>query len=987
MNYYKWNTLIGDYLFNKQKDEIVFLYMTKEQLIDMYKKKVFTNDLDDEAIWNDFVAAVNSLSKDDEQSIIFPSRANSFGERIRRLRDFTRRNDYPYKYPAYLAHLVLLIMGKANYTGNTEAEVKRVIKNFFIKERISSEDNEFSAGNNYVIKNICCSNPNTQYSTFDGGLWKEMNQWSVINEKGTTYFNFIEKRYAGMITDQCLISGNVKERIRKLYEKSGLNCKEKYSLEDFRLHLLSQQRRFKYYFSNTNATNLLRRDINLVKVLYRDFLEWDGTCEDNSEDGHGNLYSHYFLRMCCQVDREQGSFEIQYRIFGTMPEKLVARCENGEQIEIAEDAAGWSSPIYSSKIKDIGNSYHRTRFVFNENADDIYFVTRKQEFGNRIVFVSADSILEDGNTVFFITSRNLGENEHFFTKFPLENSKGYSLYKYNVNFGDGIFDSDGLFYRYKDSGDVASVKNLSLIGGLRLPNRGRNTFLSSFLPQIMDHSFQESIVLVDNNNHEQPLSVERTDDIQDYQIWNLPETIPAGSYFIRDNRNLAITIVSPSDLLPGETRHPCIDRNGIIRNISYFNNERPYFQDNCFHSFDISYLTGALLEDQYPTTYMCHDDYARLSRMQSTFNKNYGDILIDWLYYRGECSKKEFIETFKYIQNLFFRESERLSHIHTYTAYSALKWLQKAGFVDCYDGKVYPCSPRMIAMPVDTNCCNKFHLVGCRSIELIEKVVQTCISRQEMFVFTAHQTQNDYLMSRLTPSSFFIECKGIQGRNTDNYGFDLVQRFLCEQHNIQLSKPSHLHNLRTFSIGVEDLNEWWQTINDTDYSLRHKFCIFNLDTLEIDKNQKYSFYELREVLQGVSLVQLYYSEYEYENIIFDFNNNQLIRVPKEHESLGKLFVIKRSAPDRFQKECIRWCKDHSTGEVGLAVSKRIGLPRNLSLLMNFVSLFPPEVRKLPIENSRNFYYYIIKKGIQDTDIRAILSEKLGINLKDNTIKL
>ena len=291
----------------------------------------------------------------------------------------------------------------------------------------------------------------------------------------------------------------------------------------------------------------------------------------------------------------------------------------------------------------------------------------------------------------------------------------------------------------------------------------------------------------------------------------------------------------------------------------------------------------------------------------------------------------------------------------------------------------------MIALPVDKNCCNKFHLVGCRSIELVEKVVQSCkIIHNEMFEFTAYQTQNDYLISRLTPSSFFIECKG---KDTDNYGFELVEKHLCKQYKIQLSKPSHLYSLRTFSIGVKDLNNWWQTIDDADFSIRHKFCIFSLDTFEVDKSQKYSIYELREVLQGVSLVQSFYSEYEYDNIIFDFDNNQLIRVPKEYESLGKLFVIKQCAPDKFQKDCVRWCQDKSTSEVGLAVSKRIGLPRNLSLLMNYVSLFPPEFRKLPIENSKNFYYYIIKKGIQNTDIRAILSNKLGIELKENTINV
>ena len=984
MNYYKWNTLIGEYLFNKQKNEIVFLYMTKEQLVDMYKKKFYTNDLNDEAIWIDFVAAVNNLSKDDNADIIYPATTESFGDRIRRLRDFTKRNEYPYQYPAYLAHLILLVMGKANSMGNSEAEVKKVIKNFFAQEGICCGEKEFNACEKYVIKNICCSNSQSQNPIFDGGLWKELHQWSAKNEKGTTYFNFTKERYVGMITDQCLISGNVKERIRELYEKSGLNCNEKYSLEDFRLHLLSQQRRFRYYFSNKNATKLISSDINLVKVLYRDFLEWDGTYEDKLEDGRCNLYSHYFLRKCCQVDRAKGTFEIQYRIFGTMPEKLVAKYDNGEQIEIAEDTAGWSTPIYSSKIKDIGKRYHRIRFVFNENSDDIYFVTRKQEFGNRVVFVAADSILENGNTVFFITSRNLGENEHFFTKLPLENSKGYSLYKYNVNFGDGIFDSDGLFYRYKDSGDVASVKNLSLIGGLRLPNRGRNVYLSTFPPRVMDYSFCESIVLVDENYHEHFLSIATTDEFQDYQLWDFPETIPSGKYFVKDNRNVVITIVRPSDLLPGETRHLCYDRDGKIRPISYFNNERPYFQDNCFHSWDKNYLTRLLLEDQYPTSYMCQNNMATFSRTQTIYKPNFGDILIDWLFYRGECPKKEFIEIFKYIQSLYLSRVEHRGYSRTQTAYSALKWLQKAGFLDCYDGKVYPCSPRMIALPVDTNCCNKFHLVGCRSIELIKNVVQSCKNHKEMFEFTAYQTPNDYLNYRLTPSSFFVECKG---RSTDNYGFELVEKHLCKQYKIRLSKPSHLHSLRAFSIGVEDLNEWWQQIDNADYSIRHKFCIFSLDTFEVDKSQMYSFYELREVLHGISLVQLYYSEYEYDNIIFDFENNQLIRVPKEYESLGKLFVIKRCATDKFQKECVRWCKDNSTGEVALAVSKRIGLPRTLSLLMNYVSLFPPEVRKLPIGNSRNFYYYIIKKGIQNKDIRAILSDKLGIGLKENTINV
>ena len=134
MNYYKWNNLIGDYLFNKEQDDVVFLYIPKEQLVKLYKDK-FCDGRDDSLIWVDFVDAVNKLSQDRESypHIVYPITNNSFGDRIRRLREFTKRTEYPYEYPAYLAHLVLLIMGKANYQGTSDREIIKVIANFIYK--------------------------------------------------------------------------------------------------------------------------------------------------------------------------------------------------------------------------------------------------------------------------------------------------------------------------------------------------------------------------------------------------------------------------------------------------------------------------------------------------------------------------------------------------------------------------------------------------------------------------------------------------------------------------------------------------------------------------------------------------------------------------------------------------------------------------------------------------------------------------------------
>lgn len=998
MNYYKWNNLIGDYLFNKEKDDIVFLYITKEQLVEeIYKKSNFSDDRDDQSIWSDFVDAVNNLANDKETypHITFKFTNKSFGDRIRRLRDFSNEEEYPYTYPAYLAHLVLLIMGKANYTGDSDREIKKVIAKFFKSENIAFDKDEFSAGDKYFIKSICCQNPNAQRPIFDGGIWKELHDWSIKNGKGATYFNFVKERYVGMITDQCLISANVRERICELYSSAGLNKDGKYTLEDFRLHLLSKPNKLANCFNNQNATRLIREDMNLVKVLYRDFENWDGTYESDS-NGNRTLTKTYNLHICCLVKQYENTFDIEYRINDNLPEEgIEAKYEDGEKIRIVEEVAGWSIPVKSSKIKVDGNGYHRTRIVPPED-NDFYFVTRKQEFGNKIVFVSDDYILENGLKVFFISRKDFGEDAKCFKDKKLTNSEGYKLYEYVVNEEDSLFEDGGLFYRYLNKDNVDTKKTLCFEGGLKIKGRGKqNEYLPRLLPIIVDYSFNNDLVLSDNStNREYSLIKSNTDGLYDYNIWTIPEDVSPGTYNLKGT-NKSITTLNPQDVLSGivyvdhpcyNVNHPCYGKDGKVRDLKYFKeNKQPFFQDNHFHTWERNQLNKTLIEDQYPKSYMCQVDYAGLSKSTTDVDFNFGDILIDWLYYQGECTRNDFVETYKFIQSQYNKDTNGII-FPTTTANSALKWLQKAGFVDYYDGKVYPCSPRLIALPVEKDCCNKFHLVGCRSLNLLHSVMEICDKHKNSFRFHAYQTTNGYLMSRLTPSSVFIECTG---KCSDCFGCDLIVKYLCNDAiKILPPKPSHLYSFNTFSVGIDKLISRCDELKCADFSQRSKFYIFELDTLQVNKKHQYTIYELLDVLNGISLVQLFHNDYQYDNIIIDKDNNRLFRVPDEYESLGKMYVIKHNDLETFEKKCVRWCRNMRTGEVGLAVSKRIGLPRNLSLLMNYVSLFPPESLLIPeLDKNHHYYYYIIKNGIRAEEIRAIIGKVLGLDLKQHTLEV
>ena len=74
MEYSKWNKLIGRFLFNEETiNRHVFLYMTKDRLIEEYRNFYKSDNRDNKEVWNDFIEAINHPMLD---GIEFPKNNN-----------------------------------------------------------------------------------------------------------------------------------------------------------------------------------------------------------------------------------------------------------------------------------------------------------------------------------------------------------------------------------------------------------------------------------------------------------------------------------------------------------------------------------------------------------------------------------------------------------------------------------------------------------------------------------------------------------------------------------------------------------------------------------------------------------------------------------------------------------------------------------------------------------------------------------------------
>lgn len=962
MEYSKWNKLIGRFLFNEETiNRHVFLYMTKDMLIDEYKRVYRSDNRQNEEIWKDFIDAINHPTlESNELSKNINEDFSSYRNRIMYLFRCETQLDSKHDYPSFLSMLVFLVMAKAETQAeNTDADIIGVIRTFFKKEGVTFDESDFHStrGNDYLLKAICRNADNN----LDGGLWKVIHEWSINYGRGISYFYYTNQRYADIIADHCLLSRNVKLRIRYLYNNLGLNTNSNYSLAYFKARLMARMNALERCFNNRNTAKKFATDDILARVLLDDFETWDGTFEDEDKCTIRNCY----LLTCCDVNLDEKYFNVEYRAYDSIKETITVRLENGDMVIVSPDLANWSTPLQDNQnIRVVSGNQHRSmRFIFNNNEDGIYFVRLNESFPGRIM-VATDNILYDGAKVFFVSKKEFDEAYNFH-KLPLTNDNGYKLYSYDVSFDDAVMNGNGILAKYRDDAQTQTHKGLEFIGGLRLD---RSTYLPQYLPCIYDYQNHDELYIKDLNHDKNAplLPINESQDLQSCKIWKLPENLPQGRY--RIGGNLDLIICDNTQVIDHDIDYPCFTKEGNIRNEKELQKEKtPYSKDGHIWTGEMNYLTHQLIEDNYPSSSMCHKSYASISAETADFEPIIGDVLIEWLYYRGKCSKGEFITIFNTLQSIYVKSINYNPGAYLSDGYRALRWLANGSFIDIdKNGNVIPCSPRFVCLPVERDYCNKFHLMGCRPIFMVKKLQHQCRAHREMLAFQFYQTNDIYLMNRLAPSSIFIEANG---NEANDYGFENVQRYLCNDHLIYNPKPGIFTNMFKFMPRANDVenNTIWYPLELHNYSTWGRCCnLFRIEDYRYT-DQSFSFDELNTIVEDIAFVRIEVRRNQYRFVVYDIKNSRYSEV--SDLSLAKHYVIGKVMRNLQNKSII--VKENNGRIQSVAVACAVGLPSPYARLLDLISLYPATIH-YKYYDERSYYIYTIKDNLNASTIKGLL---------------
>ena len=983
MEYLKWNDLIGDYFFCNEENlgKTIFLYIDKNLLIEFYKKKNTDNRADDD-IWQDFINVLNNpIIRIDSfgRRFEYPFSAYEYSYRARlekliRWYSFNNRNAQS-KYPIYLSFLILPIIAKAQ---ERDTGVKNAVSLFFNNENngILHDETDLN-GANYLLKSICFTNDRE-----DGGLWNNLHIWSLENGYGITYYNFVPTndnnwKYVNMVMDQCLINANEKVRARALYDRAGLNVNSTYSFREFRNHLLAHRNRFGQYFDSSAARELRGNNSDgLFKVLYNDFQSWDGSFEEGENENLKKVQSHY-IRLGCEVDRDNRRFTIQYRLKEKFDGSLrVFYNGNNHESVIRLEHGEWTTPLESIKIRVIEGTRHRNVFKFNPS--DVYLLTKAKDFEG-CVFVSRDDLLYEGNRVFFITQQEVGLLPNLVC-LNYSNDEGYHLYRYDVNLNDAIVSEGGLLYRFVATDEDITNDKISLEGGLYINQRGTGNkgYLNQLSPFVLDEDFQEEIFICDCDNptNRYSLTAYEHEETDDHKTWILPERLPSGVYNI-ENTRLRVSIIDSSNLQP-----PIINNHPFVKKDGTMSFENPN---------EICMIDNEIMCDfrgSYPQSYLCHGN-TRLAPRNDEYDFTYGDYLIDWLYWNGECTREEFIKAYQFLQEKQESLRPTLKRLSKYTTpNAALRWLEKGGYLDIVNerSKIIPCSPRFIILPVTVNSCNKFRLIGCRSLSMLHRVREICRNHQEMFRFQIEQTSDDFLIERLTPSSIFVETTG---SFSNDYGLQNINRYICNELNIKKPIVQYLFHFNQFVPKTTELNGNWEDFSANTPYVDCKCYIFNETDYEYDQSRFYLLNELFNSVRDYRLVKISLSTYRNDYVVLDGINQRYIKV--NDESHAKMFVLYKNNPSWWSGRnniCLKKVNNVLTGYTDIYVAKRIDLPKALVRYLNFISITPPRINVTQIPGSNlRYYVYPIHDDLDITQIISILSQKTGTNLNPNSITI
>ncbi|MDH6304839.1 hypothetical protein M2459_001577 [Parabacteroides sp. PF5-5] len=412
MNYKEWNDCIAHFLFNKaKKDMEVFLYVTKRDIIQIYKERNSTSVMTDEEIWKDFIEAINNPKFDLAEGVHVDLRKDSYIEKVKEAYRYNSLNWYRNeKYPLYLTFalvLVIPLVEALNESKITDAGYYDKVRTFFSANLIKFDENDFCTASFRKL-----FEDNRDEGKID--ILLHLQEWTKNHQLGIFEKPDLVRnrgnRWVHAIYSQVLISESDTNRLKLLFSKLELPPDLFLSSEDI-LRLYKKDEALNVIFKgNTNKRDLALKtaESKLVSIFEKVYNNWDGKTftkikKNNTStlEENGTVYPLYLTLRFPGINAENKGIILRHRVWYKnpmeSPETLCFRKGNKELDEVYIDSDGWSNLEFSDlggvheqiSLKDESNNvkaiyYKRNIILFRQYRTENLWVSKaKYEKGGR----------------------------------------------------------------------------------------------------------------------------------------------------------------------------------------------------------------------------------------------------------------------------------------------------------------------------------------------------------------------------------------------------------------------------------------------------------------------------------------------------------------------------------------------------------------------------------------------------------------------------
>lgn len=963
MNYLEWNDAVASYLFNEDKEgERVFLYLTQSEIIQLY-----CNHLQEERSgngeWKDFVRALNHPA--------FPGYAQDLSERglfdrmleLHRL-SHLRMYQGVFKYPPYLLYLVALVLPLTELAA--EENVLTVNQNnyydrakaYFRKNRIFFQEDDFSTPE---LKRVCTSNKERGF--YD--LWMDLERWSLVVQKqkvGDFSKMIIGKDvYVGTIRSQCLVTADELRKLPRIFLAAGLEEGEDYKPEEFHKALIKYGKgilRESVWQVMAGRGNEEVKKL-ILNIVAANHFYWDGALyhyDNQNKKQSAELYGEKKLKL--QLIKVRNEVTWGYRMFSKKgyPNDL----EIGGQF-VADEKEGWSCTLnYGFDGNSFTKSDRSSKWQLRFEAKDVYLLGKNPD----LPFIPKQSC--------YIQQSELSRYEEMLLL--VREVVADKIREWGQTFEEGNFTEivewegvpEGfvLFrFRYPQRG-LEGVKELSLpmlkkvkvSGGLPV---GERRYLPGVLPEVYLEGGDGTEELW--ANYEDGSRVKFIRQERDGAVyWALPAGIKVNSPF---------TIITEQGVFEQNFRYeitePLFPEDYDLRKRNNLGED---------YRGEGSYIVGNVPECEekvnllkLPTQNKHFCQFAVTSAAWDVYSK--GNLLADWLYFKGRAAKLMFYEVF---DHLYYRDNQEYQWENTDRKRYALNWLHYAGFAD-YDyktGKVTALPPAFIALPAEHGP-NRFLLIGSRSCRMLEEISHFCGEYRKRVRMKINR-QDENLKNLLLPDVVIIE---VTGDETDDYGVSYI-RELAGRIGVSPSVEMQLQaKLAAFAPDIQDLTGAGGYVELDEFHRTVKKLYFDRERFVFtDKPSSFPEDDL-----GLAEFQLNKWSTEY-GLVKKEGGQEKVRFL--NKNWGRFLVLEHYCI--FCSSAFKGAKNtgmvfYDTARQCLAVRAEFPLPEFLNKAIIFLSGYLPARKKLLINGHTHFYY--IYRDCPPAFIRAVFLTKMNIVLE------